>query len=388
MKIGLFTNSYHPFISGVVNSLDGIRRGLQQRGHTPFVFAPEVRGHSEEHAGVFRFPSVAMSRRVEFPIPIPYSAKLFRLLRKMELDLIHAHHPFLLGDVAANFARKKRVPLVYTFHTQLEQYSHYIPLNQEMVKGVARSRISGFARKCDLIIAPSPSIRQLLDSYGITTRVVTLPNAIETERFSLPQEREVWRQRLELPQDAVVALAVGRLGREKNLDFLLRAFARVEPSQQHPRYLVLVGDGTEREQLVGLSQRLGIADRVRFPGSIPYTEMPSVYAACDLFTICSTTEVKPLVVLEAMASGLPCLAVAACGTADTLHHGEDGWLCRCDLQAYLEGWERLAGDGDLREKLGARARLTARDYSIDSYLSRLLELYQETIQASAMGAAG
>lgn len=388
MKVGLFTNSYHPFISGVVNSLDGIRRGLQQNGHTPFVFAPEVRGHSDEHAGVFRFPSLAMSRRVEFPIPIPYSAKLFRLLRKMKLDLIHAHHPFLLGDVAANFARKKGVPLVYTFHTQLEQYSHYIPLNQEMVKGVARSRVSGFAQKCDLIIAPSPAIRHLLDSYGITTRVVTLPNAIETARFTQPQERHLWRQRLELPDSALVALSVGRLGREKSLDFLLQAFARLESPAHEPRYLVLVGDGTERDRLIQLARQLGVRERVRFPGSIPYSEMPSVYAACDLFTICSTTEVKPLVVLEAMASGLPCLAVAACGTADTLHHGEDGWLCQCDLEAFTAGWERLARDPELRGKLGSRARLTARNYSLEAYLSRLLELYQETIQATAMGATG
>lgn len=329
-----------------------------------------------------------MSNQVEFPIPIPYSARLFRLLRKLDLDVIHSHHPLLLGDVAAHFARKKGIPLVYTFHTQLEEYSHYIPLNQEMVKGMARSRMSHYAQKCDLVLAPSPSIRSLLDSYGITTRVETVPNAIDTSRFANPSVVRGWRQQLEIPTDAVVSLSVGRLGQEKNLDFLLQCFSTL-CKRQGERYLVLVGDGTERARLEALARELGVHQRVRFTGAIPYCEMPSIYAACDLFTICSTTEVKPLVVLEALASGLPSLAISACGTVDTLHHGRDGWLCSSgDPEAFVEGWERLTDDRELRLSLGRQARLTSQRYSLEFYLDRLTGLYQETIEAMAMGATG
>lgn len=379
MRIGLFSNAYHPLISGVVNSLDSIRHGLTEAGHQVYLFAPRVRGYRDEQAGVFRFASLEMSRKVSYPIPIPYSGKLFKLLRRTDLDIIHAHHPFLLGEVAASFAQQKRVPLVYTFHTQLEHYSHYIPLHQQVVKGMARSRMSRYLSKCDLVIAPSEGVRDLLDSYGVGSRVVTLPNAIDTARFSAPTQGPGWRARLGISPRAVVSLSVGRLGREKNLDFLLTCFARLPQTPKAEQILVIVGDGTERPRLERLATRLGIAPRVRFTGAVPYSDVPAVYACADLFAICSTTEVKPLVVLEALASGLPVLAVAACGTADTLSHRVDGWLCPGREDAFLQGWIALSGDPALRQELGAGARQTARSYSNELYLSRLTDLYRESI---------
>lgn len=378
MRVGLFSNAYHPLISGVVNSLEGIRQGLLENGHQVYLFAPQVRGYEDQQPNIFRFASLEMSRRVSYPIPIPYSGKLFRLLRGLELDVIHAHHPILLGDVAASFALQKQVPLVYTFHTQLEQYSHYIPLNQQVVKGMARSRLTRYLNKCQLVIAPSAGVRGLLDSYGVKSRVVTLPNAIDTARFAAgaPPSSD-WRRAHNIPEGAVVSLSVGRLGREKNLDFLLKSFAAVTTSVPH--ILMLVGDGAEREHLLQLAGELGITERVRFTGSIPYSDMPAVYSACDLFAICSTTEVKPLVVLEALASGLPVLAVAACGTSDTLHHRLDGWLSPARQEPYVKGWTTLVESASFRAELGAQARQTASAYSFDVYLERLTALYEETI---------
>ncbi len=391
MKVGLFTNAYHPLINGVVNSIEGIRQGLLDTGHQPYLFAPEVRGYRDQDSAVHRFASLEMTRGVSYPIPIPYSGRLFRLIKGLDLDIIHAHHPFLLGEVAASFARQKRIPLVYTFHTQLEHYSHYIPLNQQMVKEMARSRITRYLNKCDLVIAPSDGVRGLLDSYQVSARVVTLANAIDTERFRHPLDsRRSWRRELEIDDNATVSLSVGRLAKEKNLEFLLNCFARL--AQDPQQVLVLVGDGTERARLRDLARRLGVAQQVRFPGEIPYEKMPMVYQACDLFVISSTTEVKPLVVLEALASQLPVLAVAACGTSDTLHHGVDGWLSPLDEDAYLEGWRTLTKDREMRSRLGQAAQRTASSYTFKSYLARLLELYRESIalygRPVAVGARG
>lgn len=378
MRVGLFSNAYHPLVSGVVNSVEGIRRGLLELGHQPYLFAPEVRGYRDPDSAIFRFASVEMSRRVSYPIPIPYSGRLFRLIKNLELDIIHAHHPFLLGEVAASFARRKQIPLVYTFHTQVEQYSHYIPFNQQMVKGMARSRVRRYLNKCDLVIAPSEGVRELLDSYRVRARVVTLDNAIETDRFFTLEPGRDWRQELAIGSEAVVSLSVGRLAKEKNLTFLLEGFARL--AEQDPRqYLVVVGDGPEQERLMGLVERLGLQQRVRFTGALSYLDMPSIYQACDLFVISSKTEVKPLVVLEALASGLPVLAVAACGTADTIEHDKDGWLCSDDPESYLEGWTRLTQDASLRHRLSQQARVTAHQYSFSSYLERLCELYRDCI---------
>lgn len=379
MRVGIFTNAYRPFISGVVNSVDVIRKGLLRKGQTPFVFAPEYPGFREEHAGVFRFRSVGLpsTSKVQFPIPIPFSTKLFPKIPRMGLQVIHTHHPFLLGDVGAHFAKKLGVPLVYTFHTQLEQYAHYIPFNQNVVRNMARSTVVTYSRKCDLIIAPSPTIRALLDEYEIETRVETLQNAIDLSRFDGVSGKPT-RLRLGLPSEATVLMYAGRTGKEKNLDFLLRAFAELSRRQPLAR-LVIVGDGAHLESLRDLAAELQLQETVVFAGAVDYHDMPGYFAAADLFVITSVTEVKPLVVLEAMASGLPVAAVAACGTEDTITHDFDGLLSANNLADYTQVLNQAVSDPAARRQMGANARQTVRQYSIEGYTQRLVELYAELV---------
>lgn len=374
MKIGLFTNAYLPLLNGVVNSLHEIRNGLKRCGHTPYVFAPEVKGYRDTASDIYRFASLEMTNKIAYPIPIPYSNKLFRLIKKLDLDLIHAHHPFLLGDVAAHFARQKQVPLVYTFHTQMEHYSHYVPLNQQVVLGMMRSSIARFLNKCDLIIAPSVSVRGLIDSYGVSSKVVTLANAIDTSRFTTSKYSKLEsRKVLGLPVKATISLSVGRLSKEKNLDFMLESMARL-PNQKD-QLLVMVGEGHQASALQSLAKKLGIADRIVFTGPVASAKMPLFYAASDLFVISSTTEVKPLVVLEALASGRPVLAVAACGTTDTIHHGVDGWLSSASVDEFSKGWALLLSNTSFREQLAVAAATTAEAYSLDRYLKKLVDIY-------------
>lgn len=374
MRVGLFTNAYHPFISGVVNSVDLIRKGLLKRGHTPFVFAPEYKGYKDEHAGVFRFRSLDMSRKVQFPIPIPFSTKLFPMIAKMDLDIIHSHHPLLLGDVGVYFSRKLKVPMVYTFHTQLEQYSHYIPLNQAMVKTLARSAIVNYTQKCDLVIAPSPTIRELLDEYEVETRVETLENAIDISAFEGGDRAKI-RRRHGIGEHEMVAMYAGRIGLEKNLEFLIHSFASLPETL--PARLLLVGSGLELPMLRELVEQLKADDRILFTDRVDYHEMVHHYAAADLFVMTSTTEVKPLVVLEAMSASLPVVAVAACGTEDTIEHGVTGLLCDLDQQAYRQLLVEALSQPDRLKQMGAKARQTVTRYSIDQYTDRLLALYQE-----------
>jgi 1,2-diacylglycerol 3-alpha-glucosyltransferase len=377
MRIGLFSNAYRPVVSGVVNSLVEIRKGLLKRNHTPFVFAPEVRGYQEAHAGVFRFPSLDLDPSVGFPVPIPFSAKLTRLVQRMDLSLIHSHHPILIGSSAASFARKLQIPLVYTFHTQIEQYTHYVPFfRQQYVKDRTRKKMRQYLAKCDLIICPSPGIRQVIDSYNVGKPVVTLPNAIDLSKFESPTHEENLREQLGLSPDALVSLSVGRLAPEKGLPFLFQAFANLKAENHH---LIVVGSGPQEDDLKSLVCDLEVASRVHFLGSVPYSQMPSLYAQSNLFVICSTTEVKPLVVLEALASGLPVLAVAACGTQDTLTDQVDGFLCSLERAQYEQAWTRLTTEPALRCELGTNARTTASQYSIETYLEQLCSLYQETL---------
>ena len=373
LRVGIFTNAYRPLISGVVNSIDLIRKELLRQQHVPLVFAPRFSGYRDQHAGVYRFPSLEVSRYVKYPLAIPFWPPSHFAVARSHLQVVHAHHPFVLGDVGWFWARRLGIPLVYTFHTQYEQYSHYVRLPQAPLRAMTRWAVMQFARRCDLIIAPSPSIRQLMEDYGIRTWTETLPNAIDLSHFQV--ERRGIRQRLGWPEEADIALYAGRIGKEKNLDFLLRAFAPV--AQSNPRaYCALVGGGTELPGLRTLAHQLGIQDRTLFTGPVAYADMPSHYAAADFFCVSSTTEVKPLVVLEALASGLPVLAVAACGTQDTVSHGRDGLLTPQDPEAFGAGWRQLL-QPEIRARLSAQAHATAASYSIENYTRRLVRLYEQ-----------
>lgn len=375
MRVATFTNAYRPVVSGVVNSVDLIRKGLLRNGHTAFIFAPQVPGFEEQHAGVWRFRSVSLTRKVEFPLPVPYSTRIFPLIPRLRLDVIHTHHPFLLGEVGAHFAKKLGIPLVYTFHTQLEKYAHYIPLPQDLVRKAARDYVAAYARKCDCIICPSPSIRGLLDEYGVTCRVEVLQNAVDLSSYRRADGARV-RKHLGLAPERILCIYTGRMGIEKNLSFMLRAFRKVH--QQHPQAaLLLVGDGPLLEDLQAEARDLGLSDHVFFPGRVPYRDIPSWYAASNLFVMTSTTEVKPLAVLEGMATGLPVVAVDACGTGDTVTPGHDGLLCDCDEEAFAGILATAVSNEDLRRRLGEAARVTAETYSLETYARKLVDLYQD-----------
>lgn len=366
MRVGLFTNAYRPIISGVVNSVDLIRKGLLGQGHTPFLFAPRFPGYREAHAGVYRSCSLSLSRQVQFPLPCPWTPAQSNRLRRMKLDVLHTHHPFLLGRTALSFG----LPVVFTFHTQYEQYAHYIPLPGGLVRFAARHLVVEYASRCQLILCPSPVLREVLErDYQLKTRMEVLPNAIDLSAFEAV-DGSATRRQLGFGPEQVVALYAGRMGREKNLEFLLRAFSRVRSPRAR---LVIVGDGPVLGSLRSLAAELGVP--VTFTGRVDYAAMPRYYAAADFFAMSSTTEVKPLVVLEAMASGLPVVAVAACGTEDTITPGHDGLLSPCAQDEFTAILEQAFESAPLRREMSARARVTARSFSIEPYTRRLVELY-------------
>lgn len=368
MRIGIFSNAYRPLVSGVVNSIDATRRELLRQGHRAFVYAPRVRGYHDQHAGVYRFPSVDVTRRVQFPLPIPWSPAIAHQIKHARLEVLHTHHPALLGDYAWFWARRLGLPLVYTFHTQYEQYVHYVRwLPQMLLRAGCRWGVRQFTGRCDLVIAPSPAIRDLLDDYRIRTWTETLPNAIDLSRFGARRDKLAARRAMGWPEQGPIALYAGRIGKEKNLDFLLDAWSQVAEG-----HLVIVGDGAELDRL-----RSTEVPRVIFQGRTDYAQMPVCYAAADLFCMSSLTEVKPLVVLEALAAGLPVVAVHACGTSDTLTHDRDGLLIDLNRDQFASALHRVLEDDGERSRLSQGARRTAASYGMDAYVSRLLELYEE-----------
>jgi len=378
MNIGIFTNAYHPIISGVVNAIALFRRGLLDLGHNVHVFAPAFPGFKDGEENIHRFRSVSLTSKVKFPLALPYSHRLFKLIPELKLDIIHTHHPFILGEVGAHFSKKLKIPLVYTFHTQFEQYAHYIPFNQDLVKMLARLSVINYTQKCDCIITPAPSIRDLLISYGVTRRLELLPNAIDLQSFK-KGDPAVVRREYSIPEDAVLLLYVGRMGLEKNLGFMLQSLRKMLEAEQNVR-LLIVGEGPEEGALREQARRMGLEDTAIFTGRIEYSKIPAFYAAADFFVMSSVTEVKPLALLEAMASGLPVVAVAASGSSDTVTSGHDGILTDLSLDNFTSACLKLIQDKEERLKMARNAQAASRKYSIEETSRRLAEVYMELIE--------
>ncbi len=374
MKVGIFVDSYKPIITGVVNTVDLIRRGLESLGHEVHIFAPASPGYQDTEERVYRFWSFNISTQVAAPFAIPVSPSLLALIPRLGLDVIHTQHPFAVGQLGVYMARRLGLPVVYTFHTQYEHYAHYVPFNQSLVKSLARWVVVNHAERCDVIICPAPSIRDLLLSYGIRRPIEILPNAIDLSAFEDVDPSDM-RQRLGIGPHERVAIYCGRLAREKNLPFMLHALRRVL-LEMPERRLLLVGEGAERDDLMLLVLRLGLGDRVLFSGRIEYAEIPRYYAASDLFVMTSVTEVRPLALIEAMASGLPVVAVAAPGSSDTVTSGTDGLLTDEDPAEFADAVRRLLTEDAVRQEMGRRARETARTYSIIDTTRRLVGIYE------------
>lgn len=376
MRIGIFSNAYKPIINGVVNCIDLIRQGLLKRGHEVFVFAPRFPGFKDQEPGIFRFPSVSLTTKIKFPIAIPFAGSALKVIPTLNLDLIHSHHPFLMGVVGEKFARRLKIPLVFTFHTQYEQYSHYIPLPQDFVRKVSRDAVTRYAKQCSLIITPGTSIIELLNEYGIKDNVVHMPNAIDLTAFENPDRKSI-RERYHISDDVILLTYVGRMALEKNLPFMLDAF-RIIRGKENAK-LMIIGEGPELENLKRYAHSLGVEQDVIFTGRVEYADVASYYGASDLFVMTSTTEVKPLALLEAMASGLPIVAVYAHGASDTIKDGENGYLTEENREKFAEAVVSSIKDRKLLAAMSESSRRIAKGYSIEATTEKLVGLYESAI---------
>ena len=380
MHIGFYTNAYHPTISGVVTSVSSFRDALSNLGNNVFVFAPHAENFEDEEPFIFRYPSVDIPTFPDLPLVIPISPAIDHIMPALKLDVIHSHHPFLLGQTAAQEAEKMDLPLVFTFHTRYREYSHYISLNQEFVKEQIDRWLCEYIEKVHHIITPSESMQHfLLEKYGLSDQITTIPTGINFAHFQKAKRKEMKLKRGW--GDNLILLSVGRLALEKNWETLLKAVAGVV--QKYPAIkLVILGEGSEHKELLNLAADLGISEKVEFPGKIEPDDVPNYLAAGDIFCFASVTETQGLATLEAMAAGLPVAAVEASGTSDVVENGEHGFLTPNDSAALAQAIEKLISDPDLRKKMGEAARIRAKEFDITNQSQKLLAVYETAKEAA------
>ncbi|MCB0196973.1 MAG: glycosyltransferase, partial [Anaerolineae bacterium] len=357
MHIAHFTNTYHPVISGVVRSIDTFRQGLTALGHNVFIFAQSTSDYKDKEPFVFRYPAVELPLSHNFPLTIPVSPFVDKLIPSLKLDVIHSHHPFLLGRAAVTQAETHGVPLVFTFHTRYREYSHYVALNQNFVKDAIDYWLGQYMERCHHIVVPSNSIKEMIgDVYGVTSQVTVVPTGIDLHPFQAADPTTI-RQKRGWGDDKVL-ISIGRLAEEKNWTTLVEAAGLVFKKHKKTR-LVIIGDGDQKAELETMAAEMGVAEQVEFTGKIPFDEIPLYLKAADLFCFASTTETQGLVTMEALAAELPVVAVEASGTQDVVEESKQGLLVDNDSEALAKGIDQVLSDdallGQFKEATLARA---------------------------------
>ncbi len=375
MKIGVFTDTYIPEINGVVTVLQMMIKELKRAGHEVYVFYPGHPGGDGIDTGVYRFPSLRFFFYKGIRVAIPFNRGAFR--RIPQLDIIHSHTPGPLGLLALSASVRYHIPHVHTYHGLYVDYRRYLPRAIRPTRGMVKSVSRLLCNRCTAIIAPSDQMKRELGSYGVRRPIYALPFGVDEEEFSHEIGRD-FRRELNLPTEDLLLFA-GRLGAEKNIDFLLRSFNQLLPSNPNAR-LIIAGDGPQRSFLGQYAENLGIAPYVFFTGSLKRSDLIDLYKQATLFVFASKTETQGLVVVEAMMAGAAVVALGIMGPKDIITSGETGILVGENEEDFAQACDKLLQDENERHKLGIAARNWARSRSSHVSTENLLEIYSSCLR--------
>ncbi len=384
MKILMFTNTYLPHVGGVARSVSTFARDLVHLGLEVAVVAPHFQGEDPDQNArvqVMRVPAIQNFNGSDFSVRLPIPFALSERIEAFNPDLIHSHHPFLLGDTAMRVARQRELPLVFTHHTMYEWYTHYVPFDSHGMKRFVINLSTQYANMCSAVVAPSQSIAQILRERGVYSKIQVIPTGINLDFFASGQAESV-RQELGLRPETKIIGHVGRLAPEKNLDFLARAVSTAMQELPDSVFL-LVGEGPSLKGIQTHFAQLGLTDRLLWLGKRSGQDLADAYAGMDVFAFASCTETQGLVLAEAMAASTPVVALDASGAREVVKDKKNGRLLpeQSTEQEFARALtEILSGEQSL-ELLRSKAQETARTFSRDTCARELHKLYQDLISA-------
>ncbi len=334
MRIAIFTETYLPQINGVVTHIKILKEGLEALGHTVLIVTADSKAHTHYlKDNVLHCPAHNLKRIYNLDLASPVSRTRLKYLREFRPDIIHVHNEFSIGLSGMAIAKILKVPLVYTLHTMYDDYIYYIapkPLIP-LTKKLSHRYFRMFPQNAAVVTGPSKKCQEYTYEIGSDKKVEVIPNPVELDAFapqtSTPQQRAQIRKQYHIPQDATVACFVGRLGREKSVDVLLRFWAQEMKPQDNMR-LLIIGDGPEKEPLQQLAQQLGITDTVIFTGKVLHPDLPPYIHTCDIYVTASLSDTNSISMLEGMAGGLPVLQLYDELNADQVTDGVNGYMFR------------------------------------------------------------
>ncbi len=383
MNILMLTNTYKPHIGGVARSVDAFAEELRRRGHRVLIVAPQFEGIAADEVDVIRVPAIQKFNGSDFSVRLPIPGYLTTALQDFRPDVVHSHHPFLLGDTALRIAAMYNVPVVFQHHTMYERYTHYVPGDSPLLQRFVIELSTEYANLCNHVIAPSKSVAAVLHERGVVPPITVVPTGVDIPHFSQGDGHRL-REEFGIPRDAFVVGYLGRLAPEKNLDFLARALAIFLRKHCGAHFLV-VGDGPLIEQIRSIFARSKVADRVHWAGTRTGQALVDSYHAMDLFAFASTSETQGMVLTEAMAAGCPVVAIDAPGAREVVSDRINGrLLAGLRVREFAEALAWIARlNKERRASIVRATRQTAEEFAMPRSVDRLLGVYQTLVSAHA-----
>jgi glycosyltransferase involved in cell wall biosynthesis len=374
MRIALFSDVYKPVTNGVVHHVQLLKHYLEQLGEQIWLFVPGGDEDAEKEANVIHLPGIPIAD-TGYHLSIALNQRSRDLLQQM--DIVHVHHPFVSGSFGLYASGKFGIPLVFTNHTRYDLYvRQYLPL---LPSALSESALAAFfqmfSQRCAALIAPSGSVAEVMRRWGVEGRIEIIPNGIELDRFRQPSIR-IERAHLGIPDDAVVAIFVGRMSGEKAVERLLRLYQHIAREESRSR-LLLVGGGPELDDYRALTDELGMAERVVFTGVVAYEKIPAYLKLSDFFVSASVSEVHPLTFIEAAAAGIPSLGIRSPGVIDILEDGVTGLIAEDNDLSFGLRFLRMVGETELRRDMGRHAEQRSHVLSAHTNARRILQLYRD-----------
>ena len=378
MKILITTDWYAPVVNGVVVSVLLLQRELEKLGHEVRVvtLAPGLR--SFRRGPIYYIGSVSAGKI--YPgarLRLGRSEALLEQLEAWGPDIVHSQCEFSTLRVAMAIAHRMDVPVVHTYHTVYEDYTHYLPVGRRAGKLVATTLSRRVCRRMACVVVPSGKVERLLRSYGVSRRIEVIPTGIDLSAYRQapdPGEQEALRRRLGIPKGKLVLLYLGRMAREKGLETLIDHLAQAD---RRDAVLLLVGDGPDRGEILSHARERRLP--VIFAGMVPHSEVPNYYRLGDLFVTASTSETQGLTYFEALAAGLPVLCRRDPCLEGVIEDGVNGWQYG-DGTEFGRRLERFCGDKDLRQRMAQAAEETAERYSAETFGRAAEALYRSVLE--------
>ena len=382
MRVGIFSDTYRPQVNGVVSSILTLEKELRKKGHKVYIITTTDPDAPTVEPNVLRIPSVEFKPLPQYRLGMLYSSKIIKKIKRLELDIIHSQTEWGVGTFARFAAINLEIPLVHTYHTLYEYYTHYVTRGHFTVpaKKLAAAISKFYCEKCNALIVPTRKVEDILYSYDVDKDMNIIPTGIELDKFYrenyTDEEIRFMRENFGIKDIDFLCVYIGRIAKEKSIDVLIDMFSKITDETYK---FMIVGRGPVIEDLKEQAEKLGINDRVIFTGEVPHDKVPVYYQMGDVFLNASISETQGLTFVEAMAAKTPVNARYDLNLEDLLVKNEAGLVYK-DEEEFINNIKLLKENKEFREKIIENAYNVSQDFTAEKFGDRVEAVYKKTIE--------